>query len=117
MPKQTIIYWLETNIEEVKQILVFITIMLMGTFLKIVNLLRSGAKANLYWFFTEVIMSVFVGLSVYAVFDQFLNCNFLLTCVVCAWCAQFSTVFHEKVKMLLEHIFDGLKQWLTKKLS
>ncbi len=117
MPKQTILNWFNTNFSELKEISIFIIIMIMGTFLKIVKLINSGAKANFYWFFTEIIMSVFVGLSVYAVFDQFLNCNFLLTCVVCAWCAQFSTVFHEKVKMLLEFVFDGLKDWIVKKLN
>lgn len=112
MTKQEIVKFITTNLTEIKETSLIVTTIGMGTILKIYKLIQEGAKPNLYWFLTEIIMSVLVGISVYAVFDQFLNCNLLLTCVVCAWCAQFSTIFHDKLKILLETVFEYSFIWI-----
>lgn len=78
---------------------------------------RKGTKFTIGWFFGELIMSFFVAITVYAIFDQFLQVDKLFSYTMCAWCGTFSTAFHEKVKDFMESIFDVLKMWIKIKIK
>lgn len=93
----------------------FIPVVVMGVFMKSHHAKQKGQKLSAYWFISEGIMSFCVALTAYAVFDQWLEFNKLLTYILCAWAGSFSTIFHKKLEEVLESAFDGAKAWITKK--
>jgi len=117
MAKTEIIEWLLQNSKQVKEVFLFIIVVTMGTITKMIIAVRKGTKFTISWLVSELVMSFFVALTVYAVFDQFLAVNKLFSFMMCAWSGTFSTSFHEKAKDLLAAIFDYLKIWIKTKLT
>lgn len=100
-----------------QEVISFTAVVFMGIFMKFYHAYQKGKKLTCFWFISEAIMSVFVALTVYAIFDQWLHLNQLLTYIICAWAGSFSTVFHKKAEELLSAAFDGLKEKIKRKLS
>ena len=117
MTKQQIWEWLIVHSKQIADFILFLIIVIMGTFVKIIKQIRQGTKVSWKWFLAEVIVSFFVALLVYGFFDQFLHFNKLFTYVVCAWCGSFSTIFHKKMEELLGVVFDKLKQLINEKTN
>jgi diacylglycerol kinase family enzyme len=117
MAKEQITEWLLTNSKQVKEVLLFIFIVTMGAIAKMINAVRKGTKFTFSWLISELIMSFFVAITVYAVFDQFLEVNKFFSFTMCAWSGTFSTTFQEKGKELVTAIFDYLKIWIKTKLT
>ena len=109
--------WIYENFKTIKEIFYFIIVVTMGAFTKIINEIKKGTKPTFSWFISEGIISFFVAITVYAVFDQFLQVNKLFSYVMCAWGGSFSNLFTEKFKDLITSFFDYLKVWLKTKLS
>ena len=110
MTNQEIYNWAIANLKLLKETAFFIIIFAFATMIKIIKMTKLGSKVTVSFVFTEIVMSVLVGLSVYALFDQFLNCHELLTYVICAWCSSFSTIFHTRVEKLLNLAFDFVEK-------
>ncbi|WP_281238161.1 hypothetical protein [Flavobacterium praedii] len=89
--------------------LVFILLVLSGLVVKIHFALKKGKAPSFKWFLAEAVVSFFVAFSVYAVFDQFLQCNKPFTYIACAWGGSMSTMLHDKVEDLISEIFFILK--------
>lgn len=106
------IEWLSSNINQGKELLVFVLIVILGTAAKIIVAMRKGTKFTIAWLFSELIMSFFVAITVFAVLHQFLQLNELFCYTICAWCGTFSTAFHERLRDFMEFIFDTLKTWI-----
>ena len=117
MTKQQIWEWFANHSKQILDFLLFLALVSMGAFVKILKQVRQGAKASCKWFLAEAIVSFFVALLVYGFFDQFLQTSTLFTYVVCAWCGSFSTIFHKRMEDLLGAIFDKLKQLISEKKS
>jgi undecaprenyl pyrophosphate phosphatase UppP len=117
MTKQQIWEWFANHSKQILDFLLFLMLVSMGAFVKVLKQVRQGAKASWKWFLAEAIVSFFVALLVYGFFDQFLHTNQLFTYVVCAWCGSFSTIFHKRMEDLLGAIFDKLKQLINEKTS
>lgn len=117
MAKFEITEWLLTNSKQVKEVLLFIIVVTMGTITKMIAAIRKGTKFTFSWLISELIMSFFVAITVYAVFDQFLEVNKLFSFMMCAWSGTFSSTFQEKGKDLITAIFDYIKIWIKIKLT
>ena len=117
MTKPQIWEWFANHSKQILDFLLFLALVSMGAFVKILKQVRQGAKASWKWFLAEAIVSFFVALLVYGFFDQFLQTSTLFTYVVCAWCGSFSTIFHKRMEDLLGAIFDKLKQLISEKKS
>lgn len=117
MAKEQITDWLIANSRQIKEILLFVIVVTMGTITKMIAAIRNGSKFTLAWLVSELIMSFFVAITVYAVFDQFLAVNKLFSFMMCAWSGTFSSTFLEKGKELLSSIFDYIKIWFKMKLT
>ena len=115
MTKQQIWDWFTSNSKQILDIILFLSIVVMGAIVKTIKQIRAGVEVSWKWFLAEAIVSTFVALLVYGFFDQFLNFNKLFTYVVCAWCGSFSTIFHKKLEELLGVFFDKIKQFLSEK--
>lgn len=89
----------------------------MGAITKMITAIRKGSKFTLGWLVSELVMSFFVALTVYAIFDQFLAVNKLFSFMMCAWSGTFSGIFQEKGKELLSSIFDYIKIWIKVRLT
>lgn len=113
MTKTDIIDWAIANTKIILQSFLFVATGILGTLVKVLKYHNSGNKLTFTYLITEIFMSVLVGLTVYGIFDQFLNCHQLFTCVVCAWCSSFSTIFNDRVKELLELSFVFIKKIFT----
>jgi hypothetical protein len=85
--------------------LVFIALVLSGVVVKIHFALKKGKSPSFKWFLAEAVVSFFIAFSVYAIFDQFLQCNKMLTYVACAWGGSMSSMIHDKVEDLFSEIF------------
>lgn len=109
--------WLMTNSKQIKEILLFIIVVTMGTITKMIAAIKKGTKFTFTWLISELIISFFVAITVYAVFDQFLEVNKLFSFTMCAWSGHFSSTFQEKGKELVASIFDYLKIWIKTKLT
>lgn len=117
MAKEQITDWIFDNFKTIKEIFYFIIVVTMGAFTKIINEIKKGAKPSFSWFLSEGIISFFVAVSVYAVFDQFLHVNKLFSYITCAWGGSFSNLFTDRIKDLINSIFDYVKIWIKTKLS
>jgi hypothetical protein len=117
MAKTEITEWLLHNSKQLKELFLFIFVVTMGTITKMIVAIRKGSKFTFAWLLSELIMSFFVAISVYAVFDQFFAVNKLFSYTMCAWSGSFSSTVHEKVKDLLESIFDYIKIWIKTRLT
>jgi hypothetical protein len=117
MAKEQTINWLIENSKQLKELFLFIFVVTMGTITKMIVAIRKGTKFTFVWLISELIMSFFVAITVYAVFDQFFAVNKLFSYTMCAWSGTFSTTFHEKVKDLIVSIFDFVKIWIKIKLT
>lgn len=117
MAKAEIAEWLLTNSKQLKEVFLFIIVVTMGTITKMITAIRKGTKFTISWLVSELIMSFFVAITVYAVFDQFLEVNKLFSFMMCAWSGTFSSTFQEKGKDLVISIFDSLKIWIKTKLT
>lgn len=95
----------------------FLLVVLSGAFMKVYLAIQKGKKPTWTWFLAEILMSFFVALSVYAVFDQFLHFNKLFTYMACAWGGSMSTLLHNKMEELISSIFESLKQFFNQKLT
>lgn len=119
MAKEQIIHiteWLCANIKHIKELFIFGFVVTLGTMAKVVVAMRKGTVFTAGWFFSELVMSFFVAITVYAVFDQFLEVDPLFSYTMCAWCGTFSTAFHDKLRDFMESIFDFLKSWVKTRL-
>lgn len=103
------------SIKEYQDYFLFLIVVLAGVFTKVYNAISKGKKPRLSWFLAEGIMSFFVAFSVYAVCDQYLNLNKILTYVICAWGGSFSTLIHSEVEDLISSLFDVLKSVIKTK--
>lgn len=117
MAKEQIIDWVSENFKTIKEIFYFIIVVTMGAFTKIIDEIKKGAKPSFAWFVSEGIISFFVAISVYAVFDQFLQVNKLFSYVMCAWGGSFSNLFTDRMKDLITSLFDYVKIWIKTKFS
>lgn len=117
MAKEQITEWLIANSRQIKEVLLFIIVVTMGTITKMIVAIRKGTKFTITWLVSELIMSFFVAITVYAVFDQFLAVNKLFSFMMCAWSGTFSSTFLEKGKELLSSIFDYIKIWFKIRLT
>lgn len=108
--KTEIINWVLANKKSIQETMLFGMILSSGTIVKIVKFKNAGNDITFSFVLTEILMSILVGALVYAIFDQFLEANQLLTCVVCAWCSSFSTIFHARMEKLLIKCFDWIEQ-------
>ncbi|PKB18386.1 hypothetical protein [Flavobacterium sp. 5] len=117
MAKTEITEWLVNNSKQVKEIALFIFVVTMGTITKMIEAVRKGTKFTIAWLISELIMSFFVALTVYAVFDQFLQVNKLFSFMMCAWSGTFSSTFQEKGKDLVVSVFEYIKIWIKVKLT
>lgn len=117
MAKEELTNWIMSNGKQLKEILLFVTVVTMGAVTKMIVAIRKGTKFTISWLVSELLMSFFVAITVYAVFDQFLAVNKLFSFMMCAWSGTFSSAFHEKVKDLLSSIFDYIKVWIKIKLT
>jgi hypothetical protein len=117
MTQQELAGWFLHNSKQLKELFLFIFVVTMGTITKMIVAIRKGTKFTFAWLISELIMSFFVAVTVYAIFDQFFAVNKLFSYTMCAWSGTFSTTFHEKVKDLLVSIFDYLKIWIKIKLT
>ncbi len=111
--KNTIIH----NIKYFQDHLLFFLVVLVGVFTKIHLAMKKGKKPTFKWFVAEALVSFFVAISVYAVFDQFLHFNKMFTYMVCAWGGSMSTLLHAKVEELISVLFDSLKISIKSKLT
>ena len=112
MTKTDIILWFIEYKKEIKEATLFITMGTIGTIIKILKFVNTGSKVTISFIITEILMSILVGSTVYGIFDQFLNCSMFITCIVAAWCSSFSTIFHDRLKQLLEMCFDFIPKFL-----
>ncbi|PWA09512.1 hypothetical protein [Flavobacterium laiguense] len=103
--KETLI----NNIKYYQDYILFLLVVLAGIFIKIYNAVLKGKKPTLSFILAEGIISFFVAISVYALFDQFLHCNRMFTYMVCAWGGFKSTLFHDKLEELISTIFESLR--------
>ncbi len=110
MHKEIILNWFNANFEQLKETSIFVITVIMGFFVKILKHKNLGNQLTASYIIAELIMSLLVGFTVYAVFDQFFNCNTFLVCVISAWCSSFSSMFHDKVKELIELSFEFIKK-------
>lgn len=117
MAKSELIEWFFENLKQIKEIFYFIIVVTMGAITKMITAIRKGVKFTLTWLISELIMSFFVALTVYALFDQFLQVNKLFSFMMCAWSGSFSSTFQERARDLLSSLFDYLKIWLKTKLT
>ena len=117
MAKEEITSWLVHNSKQVKEFFLFVIVVTMGAIVKMITAIRKGSQFTIAWLFSELIMSFFVALTVYAVFDQFLQVNKLFSFMMCAWSGTFSSLFQEKGKDLFTSIFDYIKIWFKTKLT
>lgn len=117
MAKRETTEWIINNSKELKEIILFIAVVTMGTITKMISAMKKGAKFTILWLTSELVMSFFVALTVYAIFDQFLQVNKFFSFMVCAWSGTFSNIFQEKGKELLVSIFDYIKIWIKIKLT
>lgn len=114
MTKQEIITeWLLTNSKQIIDFFLFIIMVVMGAIVKIINEVRKGAQTSWKWFLAEAIVSMFVAILVYGLFDQFLNFNKIFTYIVCAWCGSFSTIFHKKLEEIIGLTFEKIKKGIS----
>lgn len=104
-------------IEEFKDYAFFVAFVSVGIFHKIYEAMKKGKKFSLKWILAEAMISLFVAVSVWAVCDQFLHLNKILTYIICAWAGKSSAIFSEKTEELIEAIFDIVKSWLSIKLT
>lgn len=95
----------------------FFLLVLSGVIMKIHFALKKGKKPCFKWFLAEAVVSFFVAFSVYAVFDQFLQCNKMFTYVACAWGGSMSTMLHDKVEDFLTESFVIAKIILKSKFK
>lgn len=109
--------WICANVKHIKELIVFGFVVVLGVIVKIIIAMKKGTKFTVAWFFSELVMSFFVAITVYAFFDQFLQVNKLFSYMMCAWCGTFSTLFHEKLKDFMEFIFETLKNWIRIKVK
>jgi|GEM_PF-5079538 len=94
---------------EIHEGVFFSAFVMFGSVVKIIRAIQQGSKLSFGWFFTETILSFFIAIIVYAVFDQFLNFKPFFTYSICALLGSMSTVLHKKTEELLESIFDSFK--------
>lgn len=106
-----------TEIKYYQDYFLFLIVVLAGVFTKTYNAVKKGKKPSLSWFLAEAIISFFVAVSVYAVFDQFLHFNKMFTYMVCAWGGSMSTLLHKEVEELISSFFDSLKNFIKTKLT
>ncbi len=98
------------SLEFIKDIAFFTAFVILGAMAKVIKEKeKTGKKVTARWFITEAIMSFFVAVIVYAVFDQFLSLNKFFTFAMCALGGSFSTVFHQKIEDLIGVVFDAIK--------
>jgi hypothetical protein len=109
--------WLVQNAKEIKEIVLFTVVVTFGSITKMITAIRNGTKFTMAWLVSELIMSFFVAITVYAIFDQFLQVNKLFSFMMCAWSGTFSNIFQDKGKELLTSIFDYIKIWIKIKLT
>ena len=98
-----------SNLKYYHDYFLFGLVVMAGIFTKIYLAIQKGKKPTLSWFLAEAIVSLFVAVSVYAVCDQFLNLNKMITYVICAWGGSFSTLIHREVEEIIDLLFDSLK--------
>ena len=111
--KNTII----SNIKYFQDYFLFFLVVFFGFFTKISSAIKKGKKPSWKWFLAEAVISFFVAISVYAVFDQFLHFNKMFTYMVCAWGGSMSTLLHKEVEELITSIFDSLKSSIKSKIN
>lgn len=115
--KQKLTIWFLENQTLIEDLVTFSLVVIMGVFSKIYREIQKGKSPNWKWFIAEAILSFFVAISVWAVFDQFLEMNKIFTYVICAWAGSLSTIFHNKAEMLVGKLFDSIALWFNQKLG
>lgn len=113
--KHKITQWFIENHEMVQDITTFLGVVFLGFFTKIYKEMNRGKKFKWTWVIAELIITIFVAVSVWAIFDQFLHMSKMFTYVICAWAGSFSTVFHKKTEEFIEYSFLVLKKLISKK--
>lgn len=109
-------FYFQTS-KHLQDYVVFFVLVFSGVVVKIHFALKKGKRPSFKWFLAEAIISFFVAFSVYAVFDQFLQCNTIFTYVVCAWGGSMSTMLHDKVEELISEMFTIIKILIKSKLN
>lgn len=104
-------------LEQFKEIIYFALFISAGIFHKIYEAVKNGKKLSFKWILAEAIISLFVAVTVWAICDQFLHLNKILTYVICAWAGKSSAVFSEKTEDLIGSFFDVLKAYLNIKFT
>lgn len=97
------------------EVFAFILVVMAGIGIKIWKSIQDNTKLSLKWFISESFMSTVVALTGYFFFDKLLHLDKVLVYVICAWLGSMSTIFHKKVEMLVEKLFEALGSWITKK--
>ncbi len=95
------------------EIFSFILVIMAGLGIKIWKSIQDNTKLSLKWFISETFMSTVVALTGYFFFDKYLHFDKILVYIICAWLGSMSTIFHKKVEMLLEKLFEAIGSWIT----
>jgi len=117
MPKTTIADWLIRNLADITDYFNFSLSVLLGQLVKIYEYTNTGKRISVRKFFFELATTFFIAITVYAIFDQFLNMNKLFTYMTCAWAGSISSTIRTETKELAVFVFQGIKLYLNNKFN
>ncbi|CAM3968773.1 hypothetical protein FLCU109888_11560 [Flavobacterium cucumis] len=114
--KSKLVLWFIENLEAIKEALALFLVVVGGVGIKAWKAIQENTKLTIKWVVAEGFMSLVVALTAFAIFDLWLELHRLIVYVICVWAGGMSTIVHKEVEGLVSDIFDGVGNWVKRKL-